>query len=136
MNIQIQGEINLAEFGIRVKRARKVKDMTQEEVGKLCGVTKASVSKWENGENLPESNTLGKLSQILNVSVDYLLCKTDDPEGKVVETVIEGAQMKLTFDDKTYKKKYPDGLTARDLLEIMKLLDKAGFQISKKVDKN
>lgn len=121
---------DLKEFGRRVKRARLLKDMTMEDVSTYCGVTKGSVWKWENGHNMPEAATLNKLADRIGVSVDYLLCKTDDPKGKIIETVIEGQQIKLTFDEKTFNKTHPDGkLSAEDLLKIMQLLDKAGFKI-------
>jgi transcriptional regulator with XRE-family HTH domain len=119
-------------FGERVRKYRKLKGLTQEELGKLCNVTKASVSKWENAENMPETSTLNVLSKVLEVSLDYLYGKTDDPEGKIVETVIDGIPMQLTFDEKIYYKKYPNGLTPEHFAQVLKLLDQAGFTITKK----
>lgn len=62
------------EMGERIKELRLSKDMTMEELGKLVGVQKAAVQKWENGstKNLKRS-TIAKLSQIFNVTPSYIM---------------------------------------------------------------
>ena len=37
-----------------IKKLRKEKDLTQEELGNLLGISGKAVSKWERGENLPD----------------------------------------------------------------------------------
>lgn len=66
------------EMGERIKELRLSKGMTMEELGKLVGVQKAAVQKWENGstKNLKRS-TIEKLSQIFDVSPSFLMGMTD-----------------------------------------------------------
>jgi repressor LexA len=61
-------------MGERIKELRLSKSMTLEELGKLVGVQKAAVQKWENGstKNLKRS-TIEKLSKIFNVTPSYLM---------------------------------------------------------------
>ena len=44
------------------------------------GIEQALLSKFENGERVPPTETLVKLADFYNVSIDYILCRTNDPE--------------------------------------------------------
>ena len=61
----------------RIKELRSNRGITQEELGKLLGVKKAAVSKYENGRiNIP-SAVLSRLMDIFSVSADFLLCRDE-----------------------------------------------------------
>ncbi|MBE2905366.1 helix-turn-helix transcriptional regulator [Anoxybacillus flavithermus] len=66
-------------LGDRLKRLRLEKKLTQEELGKKINVTKVSISGYENGNRTPDTETLQKLADFFNVTTDYLLGRTDDP---------------------------------------------------------
>jgi transcriptional regulator with XRE-family HTH domain len=66
------------QFPSRLKALRLEKKMTQEELGKKINVTKVSVSGYESGNRSPDTDTLQKIAQVFDVSVDYLLGRTDD----------------------------------------------------------
>ena len=44
------------------------------------GIEQALLSKFENGERVPPTETLIRLADFYNVSIDYILCRTDIPE--------------------------------------------------------
>lgn len=44
------------------------------------GIEQALLSKFENGERVPPTETLYRLAEFYNVSIDYILCRTDKPE--------------------------------------------------------
>ena len=44
------------------------------------GIEQALISKFENGERVPPTETLITLADFYNVSIDYLLGRTDNPE--------------------------------------------------------
>ena len=52
---------------------RKKAGITQDELATFLGVTKASVSKWENGQSMPDILLLPELATYFDVSVDELL---------------------------------------------------------------
>ena len=52
---------------------RKQKGITQDELAAFLGVTKASVSKWETGNTMPDIQILPLLASYFDVSVDELL---------------------------------------------------------------
>ena len=60
------------EFGARLKQYRRAKNMTQQELADLLGVSNKSVSRWESG-SYPDVATLGPLAHALGVTVDDLL---------------------------------------------------------------
>ena len=62
--------LNLAENLIRLRREKEV---TQEEVASFIGVTKASVSKWETKQSLPDILLLPVIASYYGVTVDELL---------------------------------------------------------------
>ena len=57
----------------RIKQLRKEKGLTQSQLADLLGVTDKAVSKWEVGETNPDISLLPKISEIFNVTLDYLL---------------------------------------------------------------
>ena len=60
-------------IGKLIARQRKMKGLTQSELGDKVGVGYRSVSKWERGINLPDISIINKLSEILGISSDELL---------------------------------------------------------------
>ena len=60
-------------IGKIIRTKRKEKNITQEQLGEMVGVSYKAVSKWENGRCMPDVSILKKLCEILGVSVDNLL---------------------------------------------------------------
>lgn len=61
------------EFGDNLVKLRKSKGITQEQLAEFVGVTKASVSKWETKQSMPDIGVLPLLSSYFDVSIDSLL---------------------------------------------------------------
>ncbi len=60
-------------IGARLKQARIAKELSQEQLGNLIGVTKVSICGYEKGNRTPVIEKFLKLIDILEVSSDYLL---------------------------------------------------------------
>lgn len=86
-------------FGARLKGLRLEKNMQQSELGRLLNITNVAVSHYENDNRKPTPEIISKVSDIFNVSTDYLLGNT------------------------TSKRKYYD-LTEKDEKNIEKTLEK------------
>ncbi len=73
--------------GTKIKRLREQADMTQEELGKLLGVKRAAINKYESGlvVNLKRS-TIEKLCKVFNVTPQYLLTDSE-PAIYLVPTI-------------------------------------------------
>lgn len=61
----------------RIRELRTAYGMNQVELAKKLGVSKQSVSNWENDNIQPSIEMLVKLSRIFSVSTDYLLGESD-----------------------------------------------------------
>ena len=62
-----------------LKKLRKEKGYTQIAVQMHTGIEQALLSKFENSERVPPTETLLRLAEFYNVSIDYILCRTDNP---------------------------------------------------------
>jgi transcriptional regulator with XRE-family HTH domain len=82
------------DFPTRLKQLRSLKKFTQEQLGKKINVSKVSISGYENGTRTPDLGTLIKISNVLNVSIDYLLGRTD------INTTAPAINKPLDFDER------------------------------------
>lgn len=65
--------MNGLHFSENLIRLRHKKKLTQEQLADVMGVTKASVSKWENGQSLPDILLLPQMASFFDVSIDALI---------------------------------------------------------------
>ena len=85
-------------LGMMISSLRKEKGMTQLELAEKMGVTDKAVSKWERDLSFPDINTLPKLAETFNVSVDDLMqVKTKTTEkinkhkiNEIVDIALQG----------------------------------------------
>lgn len=70
-------------IGMFLKELRVEKNLTQEKLAELLGVTNRSVSRWENGNNMPDLSLLMEIANVYGVGVDEIL------DGKRKETRID-----------------------------------------------
>ena len=85
-------------LGMMISTLRKEKGMTQLELAEKMGVTDKAVSKWERDLSFPDINSIPKLAEIFEVSVDELMqVKTETKENigknkveEIVDVVLKG----------------------------------------------
>ena len=61
-------------IGRFIAERRKMKDLTQSQLAEKLGITDRAVSKWETGRSLPDSSIMLELCEILEITVNDLLC--------------------------------------------------------------
>lgn len=64
----------------RLRELRKSRGYTQVSVQMQTGIEQALLSKFESGERVPPTETLFRLAEFYNVSIDYILCRTEKAE--------------------------------------------------------
>ncbi len=67
------------QFAERLQQLRKKKGITQRKLGFELYLTQNSISQFENGKRHPDCRLLVLVADYFNVSVDYLLQRTDNP---------------------------------------------------------
>lgn len=93
----IGGDVML---GNRLKQLREEKGLLQKDIAKILNISTSAYGFYEQGKRDPDTETLTTLSNLFDVSVDYLLGITD----------VKNANK-------------PNNLTRRDLREIEKILE-------------
>lgn len=63
-----------------LKQLRTAKGITQIALQMATGIEQSLLSKFENGERTPPTETLMILADFYQVSMDYIMCRTDKPE--------------------------------------------------------
>lgn len=84
-------------FGDKLKSVRKSRHITQLELSKRLGVSKGTISAYEQSLSYPSIETLTKLCFILDTSADYLLGISDDLPFKMGGLTEEQVQSILQF---------------------------------------
>lgn len=69
-------------IGKRISEYRKKKNLKQDELAEMLGVSPQAVSKWENDLSCPDISLLSELSRILGISIDELV------QGKKEEPIV------------------------------------------------
>lgn len=70
----------------RLRELRKEKGLTQNELAKLLNVSDRSVGFYETGDRDPDTETLKKLANLFDVTIDYLLCRSNNRSPQIIET--------------------------------------------------
>lgn len=63
---------------MRIRELRKAKKVTMKELGNMIGVAESTMSLYETGKRKPDPETLSRLADYFNVSVDYLLGRDEE----------------------------------------------------------
>ncbi|MBQ9845928.1 MAG: helix-turn-helix transcriptional regulator [Oscillospiraceae bacterium] len=64
----------------RIRDLREDKDLNQTQIAGMLGMSQTGYSKYETGENDVPTEVLIKLADFYNVSIDYILNRTDNPK--------------------------------------------------------
>lgn len=65
-------------FGERLKNERIAAGLSQDALSALCGISQHTWSKYETGAWQPKFERILAIADTLNISTDYLLCRTDE----------------------------------------------------------
>jgi len=82
-------------LGERLALLRKEKGLTQEELAQALNITRSALSLYEIGKRDPDTETLRKIAEFFNVTVDFLLGRTDirNPEEKIKQAISDDPEL-------------------------------------------
>ena len=69
------------QYSERIRVLREDADLSQTELAQIFNVGQKTVSNWETGRNEPPYEILKKYAERFQVTTDYILGLTDDPNG-------------------------------------------------------
>lgn len=82
-------------FAEKIFNLRKSRNLTQEQLAEQLNVSRQSISKWESGQATPELEKVVAMSEIFDVTVDYLLKPSEIDELSVKTEILEKQQQQL-----------------------------------------
>jgi transcriptional regulator with XRE-family HTH domain len=88
-------------FGQRLSEVRKTRKLSQDELGKKAGVHGAVIGRYERDEVKPSIEMATQLSEVLEISLDYLVGTTDVLLDKIIVDKVLDIQ-KLKEDDRKH----------------------------------
>jgi transcriptional regulator with XRE-family HTH domain len=72
-------------FAQRLRELRKKKKLTMKEFGKKFSLAESTISGYENGTRTPDLSVIDQFADFFEVSTDYLLGRTDNPQPIIKE---------------------------------------------------
>ncbi|MCL2576211.1 MAG: helix-turn-helix transcriptional regulator [Defluviitaleaceae bacterium] len=87
-------------FEEKIQILRKQYNLSQEKLAEMVGVSRQSISKWELGEASPDIVNIVRLSEVFNVSTDYLLKGAPIGGEPVISQTRQDANKERTVKDK------------------------------------
>ena len=107
-------------FGERLKSLRHEKNLTQEEIAEILNVGRPTIAGYETKNKEPNYETLKKLADFFNVSIDYLLGRTDE---KTIDSSMPKSPQKFT-----------DPAAAREYVSKHEIFGANGFRPERMTD--
>ena len=71
--------------GNRLKALRNTTGLSQEAFGETIGATQSAINRYENNQAEAPYRVLLSYADHFDVSMDYIFCRTDNPQGKLYE---------------------------------------------------
>lgn len=137
----------MSTFSVRLKELRKEKRLTQKQLAEILFVDDTSISKYENGKNGPENLILQQMADYFNVSIDYLLGRSDNRNSTNSETWTPTLNNKDNLDIEKALNRTLESLESQEGLmlsgspvdeddwELLKAAIQNGLEYAKKMNK-
>lgn len=113
----------MAEFSDRLKLLRKERKITQKELAEIINLSSGAIAMYETGNRTPDKEVLSAIADFFDVSLDYLLGRTDErsPADKIKAAISDDPELMEFWEE----------LQKRDELQLLfkqtKDLDKEGI---------
>ena len=106
--------------GERLRELRKEKRKTLRDINDELGISYSNLAAVERGDHGCNASTLNMLANYYNVSIDYILCKTDNPKATIIQVAdSDGSITSIEYEllDKV------KGFTTDDMQKVFEYVD-------------
>lgn len=87
-------------FSEKILTLRKSKNLTQEQLAEQLNISRQSISKWESGQAIPEIDKIVEISNIFDVTTDYLLKPSEIDVLSIKTEILERQQQQMLIREK------------------------------------
>ena len=101
------GKMDQVKIGKFLKELRKQKGLTQEQIAEKFNVSNRTISRWENGNNMPDLDILIEISDYYEVDLREILNgerKSEDMDKEMKETVLQAVDYSNTEAERYNKR--------------------------------
>lgn len=112
--------LDYKKIGSRILQLRKNEKMTQVELSAVLGISHQAISKWENGESLPDIEQLLRLAKLFHQTMEQILLGDEGAEELPAKLHVQLHPDKTTVDS-------PDTLWSEVLNEIKKQINERSY---------
>ncbi|MWC30438.1 helix-turn-helix domain-containing protein [Paenibacillus sp. MMS18-CY102] len=81
------------DIGTRIAHLREQRGWTQEQTSQSLGISRAALSHYEKNRREPDTETLTKFADLFNVTIDFLVGRTNKPEQALDPQVREFVEL-------------------------------------------
>ena len=81
--LPLKGGIFLEQIGKRLRSLREGVRLTQVQMAEVLSVQQSRINRYETGQSTPSPEVFLKYADYFDISMDYLYCRTDQPQGKL-----------------------------------------------------
>lgn len=71
--------MSIPDLGLKIRTMRLSRNLTQQDLGKLVGVSQSAIGMWENNKREPDFKALEALADVFNVPLSSLVDKSETP---------------------------------------------------------
>ena len=90
------------EIGAMIRNARHNANLSQEQAAEALGVSRQTVSNWENGKSYPDILSVIRMSDLYSVSLDHLLKEEDSMKQTYKDYLDESTNVVKSNDRKSH----------------------------------
>lgn len=116
----------MIEVALKLKSLREGVSLSQAKIASLMGATQASINRYENGQSSPPIKVLRWYADFFDVSMDYIFCRTEQPQGKlyenkpkVIEAITQDSKELRQFVNMCFDPSSPVSEKLKDMLTQM-----------------
>ena len=98
--LDVEGDFEMVDFGMRLRTLRKSKNLTQKQLADQLRVTKSVISAYETDLRMPSYDILIRIAALFSVSTDYLLGITHGKQIDISALSESDSKMIMQFVDR------------------------------------
>ena len=116
----------MSKFPVRLRELLKKRELLNKDFAKIMSVQPATISNWEKGNRFPKDDTLIKIADYFDCSIDYLLGRTDDNLEDISTGNLSTQTITIKIDNES-----TFYLTSKEVENIIRQLDAVGLNVNK-----
>lgn len=101
------------DFPRRLKKCREIRELSQASLAKKADVPPSAISHFEAGERKPSFETLRRLAETLDVTIDFLLGRIDETEGLMDADPLYRGFQEMNDEDRKFMQDFMEMLRKR-----------------------